>query len=104
LVSSEAWASVDAHKFHTCAVREDQSMYCWGRAIEGQLGIDQSADQLTPAATGQGRSWVAVKTGRFHGCARDSDGIILCTGENSDGELGIGNNTRPGQFTPIVLP
>ena len=42
---------------HTCALRNDRSMVCWGSNNEGQLGTGDSASRTTPTAVLGGTSF-----------------------------------------------
>src|SRR4051794_26114877 len=42
------WLSVSAGWEHTCAVRADHTMWCWGSNANGQLGVGDRTDRATP--------------------------------------------------------
>ena len=48
-VRGERWAAVEAGGEHTCAIAEDQSLWCWGDDEHGQTGVVGSGDVLTPS-------------------------------------------------------
>jgi alpha-tubulin suppressor-like RCC1 family protein len=76
---------------HTCAVRSNGLVSCWGRNSDGQIGTGPSSAPVTtpndvsgiPVAT-------AVATGGYHTCALLSTGTVSCWGLNSEGQLGNG--------------
>lgn len=45
-VSSDghAWKRLSAGEAHTCAIRDDATLWCWGRNTHGELGIGQLSD------------------------------------------------------------
>jgi len=96
------WASVHAGWFHTCARKLDGALYCWGRAIEGQLGQGsgeervQMARRVTSDAT-----FTAVALGNFHTCAVSAAGALQCWGANDTGQLGTGDTDRRYEITTI---
>ena len=49
-VSSQAplWSSVSAGSGHTCGIRVDGTLYCWGYNATGQLGDGTQTPRLTP--------------------------------------------------------
>ena len=49
---SERFASLALGASHTCAVRKDDTVLCWGRGAEGQLGAGTTAPSARPRAVG----------------------------------------------------
>ena len=44
------WAAISAGgSLHTCALRSDHSLWCWGYNANGQLGLGDLTDRLVPA-------------------------------------------------------
>jgi alpha-tubulin suppressor-like RCC1 family protein len=95
-VGSESdWASVGAGWFHTCALKRDGRLYCFGRAIEGQLGQGGSIDpiaELTLVVSPE--RWQRYALGSFHTCGIAEDDGLYCWGMGEDGQLGFGDNER----------
>jgi alpha-tubulin suppressor-like RCC1 family protein len=88
--------------FHTCAVDRSARLHCWGRNIEGQLGLGDLALRETPELVGVGYENTAV--GRFTTCAVAESGALSCAGNNDDGELGVGDTVERSTLTPLVFP
>ena len=42
------WAKISTGDEHTCAVRADRSLWCWGANSSGQLGLGDTIDRLVP--------------------------------------------------------
>ena len=42
------WSAVSAGFYHTCGIRADAKLYCWGYNTRGQLGIGTNASKTTP--------------------------------------------------------
>jgi alpha-tubulin suppressor-like RCC1 family protein len=92
--------------FHTCARLDDGSVKCWGRGLEGQLGLGDPQNRgdapgemgaaLPVVSLGPGRSALEVSVGSLHTCARLDDGSVKCWGRNNDGGLGIGDTQNRG--------
>ena len=97
---------------HTCAILDNGSVSCWGRAYDGNLGIGGTALgngetvtppplQTTPTPTsslGTGRTAVAISSGDDHTCAILDNGSVSCWGRGGNGQLGNGgteNSTLP---------
>lgn len=88
---------------HTCALRADGALFCWGDNEWGQLGHDGPAgpDPVRVGAAEDAR-FVAVDAGWFHTCALRADpdgGIAWCWGQNGAGQLGDG--TDIDRFRPV---
>ncbi|MEZ4309677.1 MAG: hypothetical protein R3F14_16700 [Polyangiaceae bacterium] len=101
------WVSVALGQFHTCAARQDGSLFCWGRNNGGQIGNDQPAPVETGCAnkTGPfdlGPGWSdAVGAGVNHTCAVKKDGTLWCWGTNSNSQLG--DNTTVERRSPVPI-
>jgi len=63
---------------HTCAIRDDGTLACWG---------DDSAGQLDEVPSGTFRS---LSAGGTHTCAIRTDGTLACWGDDSAGQLYFG--------------
>jgi alpha-tubulin suppressor-like RCC1 family protein len=91
---------------HACALLDDGAVRCWGRNLEGQLGLgDQAArgddpgemgDALPTVDLGVGRTAVSISAGGNHTCAVLDDGSVRCWGMNGSAELGLGDTEHRG--------
>jgi alpha-tubulin suppressor-like RCC1 family protein len=106
--------AVTAGAFHTCAIRDDGAVSCWGLGGNGQLGNGSTAAVLDPSQTGTvnlggGRTAKAITAGFGHTCAILDDGTVRCWGLSDVGQLGYGNkvqigdNEAPGSVGPVNL-
>lgn len=86
--SSSCAAYVDTGAGHTCAVRTDGTVWCWGANDGGQLGDGTTTDQVIPVQAVGVAGAVAIATGRLHTCALLGSGEVQCWGNNSNGRLG----------------
>jgi alpha-tubulin suppressor-like RCC1 family protein len=95
------WVDVSVGWFHTCARKQNRTLYCWGRAIEGQLG-QESVDPIpTPTKVAPPALWQRISTGNFFTCAVDDTNALYCMGENARGELGLGDLDRRHVMTAL---
>jgi alpha-tubulin suppressor-like RCC1 family protein len=91
--------AIDAGELHTCAVRNDGTMRCWGYNADGQLGDGTQTDRPTPITVSGLTTAVTVSAGIFHTCAVLVGGTARCWGDNSSGQLGDNSTTR--RRTPV---
>jgi alpha-tubulin suppressor-like RCC1 family protein len=88
--------AISSGSAHTCAIRDNGSVSCWGLNWNGRLGDGTTTDRNTPTQTsslGTGRTAVAISSGSAHTCAILDDGTVSCWGSNYIGQLGDGTTT-----------
>jgi hypothetical protein len=100
--AASTWVALSTHVFHTCARDAAFDLYCWGRNVEGQLGVGDLLLRRSPERAGS--DVTAVSVGSFFTCALRRDGRVVCAGENSAGQLGTGGADRTALFEPVKLP
>lgn len=88
---------------HTCALRADQSMVCWGRGSSGELGNGSLLTSLVPTPVSNMSDAAAIYMGPWGcNCAIRGDGTAWCWGRNADGELGDGTQTARAVPTRVA--
>lgn len=106
------FASLSLGYEHSCGVRYDGAVKCWGANNLGQLGqgdTDNRGDgaaelgaDLPAVDLGTGRTALTVAAAFFHTCALLDNHSVKCWGNNGDGQLGLGDvNSRgdgPGEM------
>jgi alpha-tubulin suppressor-like RCC1 family protein len=90
---------------HTCAIRRDTTVACWGYNEDGELGTGSwgggAVYPATVCASGTGlgcvplRDVVAISAGTWNTCALLGDGTVRCWGWAHVGQLGSGENGVP---------
>jgi len=93
VVGGHVWDLLAVGGRHTCGLRPDQTIWCWGQGTSGQLGYGSVANQDTPIQVGVDSDWVDVDAGYAHTCGLRSDETLWCWGENGDVQLGDGSAT-----------
>jgi len=98
------WVQVGPGDDHTCGVKQDGSLWCWGSNGNGQLGqmgnpaiVRERPELVLGGATS---SYTAVQGGIDYECARGSDAQIYCLGRNDFHQLGLGTVTD----SPVPVP
>lgn len=98
---------------HACALKQDGTVWCWGRNESGALGDGTTGDpgcsgstcKPTPVqVSALSTNAAEVVAGSGHTCARKKDSTVWCWGGNSGGELGDGSTVgkpTPAQVTSL---
>jgi len=87
---------------HTCAIRLDGTVACWGGNEFGQLGIGTTDNESTPQLVSGLPYITAIAAGAQHTCALDASGQLYCWGGNSSEQLGDGGTTDAASPQPVT--
>jgi alpha-tubulin suppressor-like RCC1 family protein len=103
-------AELSSSPYHTCALKTDGNVFCWGYNNYDQVGVitissDPYRSEPTPTAVVSLTGSVAqISAGMWHTCAvLKTDGAVVCWGSNFDGGLGNGGTTTGNQVTPTTV-
>lgn len=93
-ITGARYRAVTAGQSHTCAIRDDGALFCWGHddmadGHAGPLGVAGHGVYRAPMLVDAG-SWDVVATDTFHTCALRA-GALYCWGRNAEGQLGLGD-------------
>lgn len=87
--------AVAAGERHSCALRKNGTVSCWGNNDYGQLGSgtpEAEFDTAYPTPVAGIVRATAVATSQNHTCAVLENGTVRCWGNNSSGQLGNGRS------------
>ncbi len=87
-VAGGPWASASLGFGHSCGVRADGSLFCWGSSVECAIGARSETDITSPLQIGDETTWRRVRAGIGFACATQDDGSLWCWGGNGFGRLG----------------
>ncbi|VAW90912.1 BNR repeat domain protein [hydrothermal vent metagenome] len=86
------WQLISVHNNMSCALKSDNSLWCWGANNNGEIGNGNKVLSPVPVNVDSGLvNWQTVAASDNHTCALKSDNSLWCWGDNGDGELGNSN-------------
>lgn len=97
-VAARGWGDVTVGAAHTCGLRADGALYCWGAAGSGQLGVGAAvghcgrrrvACEGGPRAAATTERFRSVRAGQRHTCAISTGAALYCWGENLRFQTGV---------------
>lgn len=86
---------INAGGYHTCALTEDDTAWCWG--IDALGAGPSPLESAKPVLVDGGHRFVEIASARFTSCGRDRSGAAWCWGPNGSGEVGnqpVGSASR----------
>uniref|UniRef100_A0A663MAZ8 RCC1 and BTB domain containing protein 1 n=1 Tax=Athene cunicularia TaxID=194338 RepID=A0A663MAZ8_ATHCN len=88
---------------HSMALSFDGDVYGWGYNGNGQLGLGNNGNQLTPCrvAALHGVCILQIACGYAHTLALTDEGLLYAWGANTYGQLGTGNKSN--QLSPVQI-
>ncbi|MCH8254525.1 MAG: hypothetical protein IID06_04175, partial [Gemmatimonadetes bacterium] len=103
MLTTVAFASIDAGILHTCAISFSGSVYCWGFNGTGQLGDGTTTLSTVPVKVSGGHTFASVAAGGGHSCAVTMDGTAYCWGHDRNGQLGNGTEEETLSMVPVLV-
>jgi alpha-tubulin suppressor-like RCC1 family protein len=88
LTSSVSWSSADLGSQFAGAIKSDGTLWMWGGAGGGKLGINVSTNLSSPTQVGTDTNWSLISLGYFNTAAIKTNGTLWSWGSNSN-ELGL---------------
>jgi alpha-tubulin suppressor-like RCC1 family protein len=108
------WRDIGVGGFHSCGIRSDGSLWCWGLDADGitdYRGVWWSPDPgengvgfvVEPHRVGMENDWRTVTGGEGFVCGirGTTPASLWCWGRNADGQLGVGDTVARDEPTRI---
>ena len=98
------WAHITAGLDYVVIIKNDGSLWAWGRNTGGNLGDGTTTDRYMPIQIGTDTDWASVtaSTNSTHTLALKTDGSLWAWGWNGGGQFGDG--TSADRYTPRQTP
>jgi alpha-tubulin suppressor-like RCC1 family protein len=91
-------------ELHSCALKNDGTVWCWGRNMDGQLGDTTTMAKLIAQQVSNLTGVSAIAVGWNHSCAvKALDGSVFCWGSNNRGQLGNGTTSNMATPSPVQV-
>ena len=94
-------AGISAGFHHAVILKNDGTVWAWGRGTSGQLGNGTASDSLVPVQVSGLTNILQVSAGGDFSLALKNDGTVWAWGSNSNGKLGDG--TTNDSATPVQV-
>ncbi|MGI6393503.1 MAG: RCC1 domain-containing protein [bacterium] len=103
------WKMIATGGVHTCAIKENGKLYCWGGNDRGEVGdgnvcpegYDFCADRYSPVLIEANHKWSYISIGYRNNAAKREDGLFFVWGKNDYYSLGDG--TDIGRPFPVEM-
>ena len=98
------FTQVTVGHYFTCALKSDQTVWCWGLNSSGQLGDGTTTNRNRPVQVSGLTGVTDVDNQSDFACALKSDTTVWCWGNGGFGQLGRGssaNSSTPVQVTGL---
>ncbi|MBM4412460.1 MAG: hypothetical protein FJ040_03295 [Chloroflexi bacterium] len=86
---------------HSCVLRYDHTVHCWGDNSVGQLGIGNALSQHDASPVAQLADVQQIALGIAHTCALMRDGRVACWGDNQFGQV---TGSDAAAILPVIVP
>jgi alpha-tubulin suppressor-like RCC1 family protein len=100
------YREICAGEMHSCGLRQNGQLDCWGNNADGQLGLGDFERRASPTPLPDAPSFRSVACGGDISCALTESGALYCWGNNAEGALGQGEGSAVGRSsaTPLLVP
>jgi alpha-tubulin suppressor-like RCC1 family protein len=99
--SLNTWKLISAGSYLSYAIKNDGSLWSWGRNSYGQLGLNTITPKSSPTQVGSLTNWKLVSAGSYSAYYITDSGNLLTCGNNNYGQLGLGNTTH--RSSPVQI-
>ena len=101
-----SWTRLSLGSNHSCALRKNGKLFCWGSDAAGAIGNGFGAEtefNMPVQVAGGLIRYKSVAAGAFLTCATTTDRQAYCWGFDEDGELGDGDDDELPEHAPVIV-
>jgi alpha-tubulin suppressor-like RCC1 family protein len=95
IISGSKWIQIACGYYHSIGLRDNGTLWAWGRGEEGQIGYSGTFTFNKPTLVVGGPNYISCSAGAYHTMGVKIDGNVYTWGLNTNGQLGIGNTNSP---------
>jgi alpha-tubulin suppressor-like RCC1 family protein len=99
---ASTWKAITGGQNYFCAIKSDDTGWCWGQGSNGRLGDGSGSNQASPVQIAGGHNWKVLSAGVDHTCGIKTDDTLWCWGSQTNGKVGNGL-TSGSQATPVQV-
>ena len=82
--------------YHTCMLRFDGTVWCWGRNLYGEWGVPGVGNANALYQVPGVENVASIAAGGYHTCFLWENGVMRCLRRNNYGQLGLGDTVDRG--------
>jgi alpha-tubulin suppressor-like RCC1 family protein len=100
------WAEFKVGDAHSVAIKNNGTLWSWGRGLYGQLGNGNTSDVLIPTQIGTENNWLKIASSNSRTYAIKTDGTLWGWGRNGFGGTGyylLGDGSFLDKYSPIQI-
>jgi alpha-tubulin suppressor-like RCC1 family protein len=103
VTGNHTWRAVTTGIYHSCGLTTEDTIYCWGYGIWGQLGTGTFPFRQPTPVLVEGLAFQSVMAEHGQTCGQTVGGDWYCWGLNRYGQLGTGSAEPQHQPDPQLV-